>query len=137
MAWKFLLQGVAVPGDDGRQVLLLNPGERSLVLAEMRGFLEATQKIVAASTQGDTKAAASAARTVGVAAQQAVPGTLIGKLPLAFKKLGFDTHSKFDALALDAEQLGDPQHTLTQLGELMQNCVACHRCYRIDPEESR
>ena len=46
--------------------------------------------------------------------------------------LGFDTHRKFDTLALDAEQLGDPDHSLEQLAELMSNCVACHAAYRID-----
>jgi hypothetical protein len=73
-----------------------------------------------------------AARRVGAAAQQTMPGSLVGKLPLEFKKLGFDTHRKFDQLALDAEQLGDLEYTLKQLAELMNNCVACHATYRID-----
>ncbi len=59
-------------------------------------------------------------RSVGLAAQQAVPGSLMGKLPVEFKKLGFDTHEKFDQLALDAEQLGDEKHILEQLSILMQ-----------------
>ena len=57
----------------------------------------------------------------------------MGKLPMAFKQLGFDTHTKFDQLALDAEQMGDSGQTLEQLGVLMQNCVGCHAGYRIDP----
>ena len=73
-----------------------------------------------------------AGRKVGTAAQQQVPGPLAAKLPLEFKKLGFDTHGKFTQLALDAEQLGDKQHTLTQLSELTQNCVACHAIYKIE-----
>ena len=35
-------------------------------------------------------------------------------------------------LALDADELEDPEHSLQQLSELMQNCVACHAAYRID-----
>jgi len=66
------------------------------------------------------------------AAQSAVPGTLIGKLPIEFKKLGFDTHLKFDQLALNAEDFGDNNQVLIQLSNLMQNCVACHAAYRID-----
>jgi len=50
---------------------------------------------------------------------------------LEFKKLGCDTHTKFDALALDAEQLGNTKHTLEQLATLMNNCVACHAAYQI------
>jgi len=38
----------------------------------------------------------------------------------------------FDALALDADELGDKEHTLEQLSELMKNCVACHAVYKIN-----
>ena len=131
MGYKFMVVGSVVPATDGRQAIVLEPAERDLVLGEMRMFLESVQKITQAATAEDMVAAAKAAREVGLAAQQAVPGSLMGKLPLAFKKLGFDTHSKFDALALDAEQLGDPKHTLQQLTTLMNNCIACHATYRI------
>ena len=73
-----------------------------------------------------------AAGQVGAQAQRGMPGSLMGKLPLPFKKLGHDTHKKFDLLALDAKQLGDPQHSLQQLSELMKNCVACHSTYKIE-----
>ena len=63
-----------------------------------------------------------------------MPASLIGKLPIAFKKLGFDTHDRFDQLALNTEQLGDTGNVLPELAQLMQNCVACHAAYRIDLE---
>ena len=131
MGYKFMVVGSVVPATDGRQAITLDPAERDLVLDEMRMFLSSVQKITQAVTAEDMVAAAKAAREVGLAAQQAVPGSLMGKLPLAFKKLGFDTHSKFDALALDAEQLGDPTHALQQLSTLMNNCVGCHSVYQI------
>ncbi len=131
MGYKFMVVGSVVPATDGRQAILLESAERDLVLSEMRMFLSGLQKITQAATAEDMVAAAKAAREVGLAAQQAVPGSLMGKLPLAFKKLGFDTHTKFDALALDAEQLGDPKHALQQLSALMNNCVACHSAYQI------
>ena len=40
----------------------------------------------------------------------------------------------FDLIALDAEALEDKQHTLTQLGNLMSNCVSCHAIYRLEAE---
>ena len=132
MTYKFILSGSVAPSSDGRQALLLEPGERDLVLAEMRAFLEAVQSITAAVGKKDSAKVAVEARKVGAAAQQAVPGSLVGKLPLTFKKLGFDTHKKFDMLALDADELEDTEHSLQQLSELMQNCVACHAAYRID-----
>ena len=129
--YKFMIVGSVVPATDGREAIVLESSERDLVLSEMRMFLSSVQKITYALTVEDLEAAAKAAREVGAAAQQAVPGTLMGKLPMAFKKLGFDTHSKFDALALDAESLGDPKHTLQQLSTLMNNCVSCHAAYQI------
>jgi mono/diheme cytochrome c family protein len=133
LGYKFLWRGEVVPASDGRSAIVLAEGERDLVLGEMRAFLQAVQAIVAASIDGKSDAAAAAARRVGAAAQASVPASLVGKLPAEFKMLGFDTHRKFDALALDAEQLGDTQQTLQQLAELMSNCVACHEAYRIDP----
>ena len=132
MTYKFILSGSVAPSSDGRQALLLEPGERDLLLAEMRAFLEAVQLITAAVGRKDSARIAVEARKVGAAAQQSVPGSLVGKLPLSFKKLGFDTHKKFDMLALDADELEDTEHSLQQLSELMQNCVACHAAYRID-----
>jgi len=129
--YKFGFVGSVVQAPDGRQALQLTTGERNMVLGEMRDFLVAVQAIITATNAEDMAAAAAAAREVGMAAQTAVPLTLIGKLPLEFKKLGFGTHSKFDQLALDAEQLGDAQQTREQLAALMNNCVACHATYSL------
>jgi len=132
MAYKFIVQGSVEQATDGRLAVQMEAGERNFVLAEMRTFLESVQQITQGISENNMDIISKAARKVGNAAQQQAPGPLIAKLPLEFKKLGFDTHSKFTQLALDAEQLGDKQHTLTQLSELMQNCVACHATYKID-----
>jgi len=130
--YKFIFQGSVSDSTDGRVAINLDAGETDLVLMEMRMFLEAVQQIVKGANENDMKLVAEAARKVGKAAQEAVPGTLMGKLPIEFKKLGFDTHAKFDQLAMDAEDLEDSSHVLTQLSTLMQNCVACHAGYRLD-----
>jgi len=137
MAYKFIIAGETVTAEDGRQSLLLEAGERNLVLTEMRMFLSAAQQIIQAANNNDAEAVAKAAREVGRAAQDTVPGSLMKKLPLEFKKLGFDTHSKFDQLALDAEEFGDTATSLKQLSTLMQNCVACHAGYRVDAITSK
>lgn len=131
-AWKFIVQGSVEEGSDGRLSLQLEASERDLILTEMRAFLESVQNITSGLSSDRMELVVGSARSSGAAAQQAVPASLIGKLPLEFKKLGFDTHRKFDELALDAEQLGDKEHTLSQLSVLMQNCVACHAAYRVD-----
>lgn len=131
MVYAFVLSGETEETADGRQALLLNEAEKDLLLTEMRSFLMAVQQVTDGVTKEDLEQVANSARQVGAAAQQAVPATLTAKLPLEFKKLGFDTHRQFDALALDAEQLGDPQHSLKQLTGLMNNCIACHATYKI------
>lgn len=75
-----------------------------------------------------------AVKRSGNNARMAVPDSLVGKLPLAFKKLGFDAHSKFDELALNTEQLGDPDHALAQISTPLENCVSCHAMYKINAE---
>ncbi|MCU7958638.1 MAG: hypothetical protein KZQ58_01290 [gamma proteobacterium symbiont of Bathyaustriella thionipta] len=136
-AYKFLIQGSVSESADGRMAIQVNAGERDLILAEMRAFLISVQQITQAISKDDMQLLADSARKVGKAAQGEVPGTLIGKLPIEFKKLGFATHSKFDQMALDAESLGDSAYALQQLSELMQNCVACHAAYRLDASGSQ
>lgn len=130
--YQFVIRGSVSSGTDGRTAILLEPGERDLVLSEMRVFLESVQQITGGIAEDDLQRVAQYARQSGRNAAQAVPGSLMGKLPLPFKQLGMDTHTKFDELALDAEQLGDREHTLPQLNTLLQNCVACHAAYRIE-----
>jgi hypothetical protein len=130
--YKFILQGSTMQSKDERITILLEDNERNLVLAEMRAFLSSIQQINQGLSNNDMKLVAESARRSGKAAQGAVPGTLVGKLPIEFKKLGGDTHAKFDQLAMDAEDLEDNSHTLEQLSVLMQNCVSCHAAYRID-----
>jgi hypothetical protein len=125
------------PSRDGRTRLLLAPVERDFVLNEMRHLLMATQAILDAALAGDMKRVASEARKVGMADVKAMPpeirGRLLGKLPIAFRKLGFSVHEGMDAIALDAEGLGDRDHTLKQLAELMNKCIACHAAYTVLP----
>ncbi|MCG3189818.1 MAG: hypothetical protein LKCHEGNO_02319 [Burkholderiaceae bacterium] len=130
MAYKFIVAGSVEKAADGRVAIVLEPGERAFVLTEMRGFVGGLQQVIAALARDDMKAAASAAHRMGMAAAHSAPAALVGKLPLEFKTLAFSTHRDFDAIALDAESLGDPKHTLTQLAATLQKCVACHSSYQ-------
>ncbi len=128
--YRFGVIGSVAPSRDGRATVLLGNGERDLVLAEMRAFLEAVQAITQGLANDELKTVAQAARKVGHAAQRDVPLSLMAKLPLGFKRLGLDTHQRFDQLALDADSLADKDHALEQLATLTRNCVACHASYR-------
>ena len=103
--YKFIFQGSVSVNADGRTAIHLNSEERDLVLAEMREFLTSVQQITKGISENDMKLVVDYARKVGRAAQGEVPGTLMAKLPMQFKQLGFDTHTKFDQLAMDTEDL--------------------------------
>lgn len=131
MLYRFIIAGNPLEVADQRTAIVLEEGERELVLAEMRQFLIAVQGITQASQQDEMESVIKHARTVGAAAANAVPAPLMGKLPLEFKQLGRKTHLEFDAIALDAESLGDGAHAMEQLGRLLNNCIACHSSYQI------
>ncbi len=127
--YKFILQG-ATSQVDQRVVIHLKEEERDLVLNEMRQFLNSVQNIIQGLSNDDFTLIHDAARASGNSVQRDMPGSLVGKLPLEFKTLGFDTHSRFDQIALDAESFSDKDHSLKQLSELMLNCLACHETYQ-------
>lgn len=132
IAYKFVIQGEVVESIDSRTAIQLDKNERDLVLSEMRIFLQSVQQITSGVAKDDMALVTNAALESGRNAQAAVPASLVGKLPLAFKKLGSDTHAKFDQLALDAEQLGDAGHALSQLSVLLENCVSCHAAFKFE-----
>ena len=119
------------PAPDGREVIWLEPQQRGLVLAEMRTFVDSLQNITHALGTGDSDLFQKAALKVGLEAQQGVPLDMMKALPLPFKKLGMDTHKKFDQLAANAEQGASNEQLLIELSQLMNNCVACHAAYQL------
>ena len=116
---------------DQRAPLVLLDEERHIVLEEMRNFLAVLQTITDALTREDMKEIARAARSMGSGAANEIPPKTVAKLPEEFKVLAGGVHTTFDLMALDAESLADPKHTLTQMNELLQKCNACHGIYQI------
>jgi len=132
LIYKEFNKSITIESNDSRTPINITWAEKNLILEEMRAFLDSTQKITAGLADDDIALVIRSAKKVGRASQSGVSKALIEKLPQEFKKLGFDTHSKFDQLALDAESLGDNKYTLQQLSELLTNCVACHKTYRLN-----
>lgn len=121
----------AKPAADQRADLILLDAERHLVLEEMRNFLAVLQIITDALPREDMKEVARAARTMGSGAANEIPPVTVAKLPEEFKMLAGGVHTSFDLIALDAETLGDPRHTVSQVAEMLQKCNACHGIYQI------
>ena len=128
--YKFILPADASKSSDTREMIQLTAAEKDIVLAEMRIFLTSTQQIIKGISEGNMELVARQAKKSGKAAQAEIPASLAKKLPVQFKKLGSDTHMKFDQIAMDAEDLGDNEHALSQLSVLLQNCTSCHEIYR-------
>lgn len=134
MTYKLLLAGRTEAAPDGRVAVILEPPERDLLLQEMRLFLEGLQAMAAGLEKDDLGAVATAARALGSKMTGDVPPALMTKLPIEFKTLGLSVHRDFDQIALDAEGLGSPKHTLGQVSAVMQKCVACHKTYQLRTE---
>ena len=129
----------AGPEKDTRQAITLGAEEKSFLLSEMRHFLVITQRILAASQQGDMQAVAKAAREGGLIAHQddfANPDSPVHRIrkaaPPEFFPLGKGTHQAFDHLAESALQTGDKDVVNRLLAENLQRCVACHASYRVE-----
>lgn len=131
MAYKFLVAGSTERGEDGRIAIVLAPGERALMLREMRGFVAGVQRISDALSRDDMKAVGEAALQMGTMRTHDVPVAMMGKLPLEFKTLALATHRAFDTMAADAQANGTPKQALTQLADVLQKCVACHAAYQV------
>ncbi len=137
MAYKFIVAGSTQKAEDGRTAVLLAPGERALMLTEMRAFVAGLQVMSDALSRDDMKGVAEAARKMGTTAARDVPLSMLGKLPLGFKTLAFSAHRGFDSIADDAATIGTPKHTLGQLSDVLKKCAACHSSYQVKGATTR
>ncbi|MGZ8982489.1 MAG: hypothetical protein ACXW11_00880 [Methylotenera sp.] len=133
IGYKFV-QGNVASSEDDRVAVVLSKDERNLILKEMRNFLISTQGVSEAITNNDMNLVAKLATKAGMMAETNTPGSLLSKIPLSMKTLGFDTRKKFDQISADAVQLKDPSHSRRQLDQLMKNCIACHSSFKLVEE---
>ncbi|TGL44599.1 hypothetical protein [Leptospira perdikensis] len=125
---------------DSRTAIHLTPAERQLVLTEMRALLSSVNGMLSGLAEKDYERAAKAADAVGmglVASLEHQEKTILLKLPVAFKKLGFGTHEKFDDIAVKIRKKQDIHTLLREMDELTRNCVACHATYKIEVESEK
>ena len=116
---------------DGRSEIKMTPENREYVMAEMRGFLESIQKINEGIAKNDPTIIEKVGQESGSYKVDGVPKGLVKSLPLGFKKMGFETHELFDVMAKMAKENYDRQQTQEKLNQLLNNCVACHKTYKI------
>lgn len=119
---------------DERRAVTLTAAERNFVLGEMRNFLASVEGITTAIAEDKPAEVAKAARSSGMGNRHNVPRELMMKMPPEWRALGMDTHSRFDALAVEADSMGEAKPLLGQLAGILANCNGCHAGYRLVTE---
>ncbi len=128
--YKFT-SGSVEPYADGRTSVVLTSDERNLILDEMRAFLVSVQGVSQAITENDMEKINQLAHQAGMAAEEGTPGSLLSKIPLSMKKMGFGVRGQFDDIAELAKAQTDTVVIRKKLDSLMQTCIACHAIYRL------
>ena len=118
--------------DDNRIVVKYEPDLRDLVLNEMRDYLEVMNEIQQGLANNDPDKIVKAATRQGQISLEATPVRLLKLSPLACKQMGFRGHDIFQAIADSARVNFKPTTTINQLAELTNNCIVCHRTYKVE-----
>ncbi len=129
LVFKFIVVGDVQKHYDGRVAVKVNQDEVNYIREKMRGFLSSFQEVADGIAKENYEEVASAARRSGKFIRDNAPAGLVGKVPLRFKSLGFDTQDRFDVLAQAAKEHRDPKYLLSQLSAIAKNCAACHYSY--------
>ena len=129
---KMFVGNTQVIPNDTRVSIIVSQSNKDFVMHEMRTFVEALHQIHVGIEQTDPALIAKVARASGGSVAGHAPAGLLASVPAEFKTIGFDTHGKFDQIAESAEKNFDPKVTRGQVTELLSNCVACHKMYRMD-----
>jgi cytochrome c556 len=127
----FFVRGSTTSGTDNRTAIVLQAGERDLILSEMRGLLASVQGIVQGATQENPQQIAQAARAAGMASAADVNPALMARLPLPFKSLGMSVHEDMDALAAAAEAGQPVPELMKMLSATLGKCVSCHANWQL------
>jgi hypothetical protein len=118
---------------DPREAVALSPPEAETLLIGMRTYLETIQGIVAALAENDiARVPAIAAQSSAKMLHSVAPMTGL-KAPVGFAMMSFDTHDKFDKLAEKATRGTSRTELLSDLRDIMGNCISCHASYRLAP----
>ena len=132
LIYLFVFKGkVATVDKDGRVAVELTQGNADFALDEMRVFLESVQQINQGILNENAKQIEKAAKKSGGVVIDHAPKGMLASLPLGFKKLGFATHDLFDEIADSIHINKNFNQTHSQLSKLLNNCVACHKAYKI------
>ena len=136
MIYLFFIKGNTTTSDDNRIPVVLTEYQKDFALSEMRGFLESIQQINQGIIDNNPDMIIEAATKSGGSVIEHAPKGMVGRLPLAFKQLGFGVHDKFDLLAESMETEFNVAEAQLQLNSILLSCVTCHKGYKIISEKT-
>ena len=117
---------------DSRTTVKYAPDLRDFVMSEMRDYLEVINEVHQGMADNNPQMIVDAATRQGSASIAETPARLLKLSPLACKQMGFAGHDLFQAIADSAKVNYNPATTAKQLAALTNNCVTCHRVYKVD-----
>ena len=120
--------------EDTRMAITLTPGEKSLVLSEMRVMLSSVQGIINGLDQNNMEMVSEAALASGTKHMVDMDPRVMMKLPLSFKKLGVGSHKYYDEISAVALSDGSEKKIISMLNEQLQTCIACHDSFQFVTE---
>lgn len=133
LIFRFFIIGNTIQNPkDNRVAIALSKENREFVMFEMRTFLEGIKNIHDGLQSNDYKKIELNASKSGMSVENHVPAELFRSLPLDFKKMGFDTHDRFDKIAKMAKEKARKEAINQELSGLMNNCVSCHSSFKIE-----
>ncbi len=136
LIYVFVIKGdTAQTENDVRTTILVSQANEDFVLDEMRDFLESIQKINQGILENNASLVIEAGEKSGGSVIAHAPKGLLSALPIGFKQLGFATHDIFDEIAKTANKDFSPKQSQEQLNKLLNNCIACHRSYKLGVNE--
>lgn len=118
--------------EDSRAPIRVNAAQQEMILEEMRDYVVALQKISGGLAAGDFEPVAEAAASMGRGRMTGERRRMAMALPEHFRMMGMSVHDDFDAIARDAEAMGDVSHTLEQVSATLAKCVGCHSAFRLE-----
>ncbi|MBT3723385.1 MAG: hypothetical protein HOM14_17745 [Gammaproteobacteria bacterium] len=130
----FFSNNIFADNIDGRVAIKVSSKVKIQILEDMRKNLTSIQLIVAALANEDFEQVVKIAGELGSMDHTEEAMMRRKSLSEEYRSLGPQLHMGFQSLSRDARDFGDVQHSLGQLSNVMNVCVACHQGYRLEVE---
>jgi len=135
LVYLFFIKGETIKSTDNRTAIIMSKDNKAFVLKEMRDFLESVQQINEGILNNNSQLIIDAGKKSGGSVIERAPKGLMKSLPSGFKSFGFSTHKIFDDFSSITQENYDKNNTQQQLNKLLNNCISCHRSYKIEVKD--